>query len=188
LAADIAPANVTYQTDVASVSGDLGAEALTQGRAADAVRHYQDAVALDASSDVLHGGLALAHAAMSQWWLMRGQSSKAFMELTSAKLHLRTGQDASRRQVARNFHNLADRYEKQGNWGWALSCYANAHELDSSNRTYRSDLGAAYDAMGTRLFDEGKYADAEIYYQKAVDLFPGNATYRTHLQAAKDAR
>jgi tetratricopeptide (TPR) repeat protein len=185
-AADITPDNRNYLADVGLVYADMGADALRGGRAADALRYYERAVEMDSGSSELRGGLARAHAAMAQWWLTRGNTSKAYKELSSARFALPADQKEIGAEIARAFNNLGDRYEKDGDLGWTISCYQNAYNLDKGNTTYRTHLARALDGMGTKLYDQGKYESAEGYYQQAVDLFPGSDTYRNHLQNAKN--
>jgi tetratricopeptide (TPR) repeat protein len=187
-AAELSPTNTNYQSDIGLVYGDLGAEALSEGKAQDAIRYYENAVEMNVSSDDLRSGLAQAHTAMSRWWLARGNTDKAFGELSAAKIQLPDGQDDVAAQIARAYNNLGDRYEKQGEWGWALASYRNAHTLDPDKASYRSHFGDAADALGADMFDEGDYEAAESYYQQAVDLFPGNDTYQAHLEAAQNAQ
>ncbi len=187
-AAEIAPTNMSYHYAVASVYGAKGKEALDAGRSQEAIRHYETATAMDPNSGDLKSGLARAHVAMSKWWLARGLDSKAFDELSAARVHAPSGDEALNKDLARSFNLLGDRYRHKDDLDWAISAYQRAYDIDSTNYGYRNDLASTCDAKGTEYFDAREYESAETYYKKAVDLFPGRETYQTRLQAAHDAQ
>jgi len=187
-AAQIMPTNQSYKQAVGWVLGDMGNEALEEGRAADAIRHYEEAIELDSSADTLKSGLSRAHLEMSKWWQSRGLDDKAFTELSTAKQLLPSADEDLTKDLAQAFHLMGSQYRHAGELDWAISSFKRAYDLDPSNFDYRTNLARTYDAKGTERFDAGEYEQAETQYQLAVDLFPGNENYQARLQAAQDAQ
>lgn len=187
-AVDIQPTNQSYLKNVADIYGNMGSEALENGKPLDAIRYYQNGLEVDRTSDTLHGGLAEAHVSMSRWWVSRGLNARAFKELTAAQIEVRSDQTDIKKDIAKGFFNLGDRYETKDDLSWAVTAYERAFKLDSSNSTYRSRYALAADAKGVEFFQAKDYENAEYYYQKAADAMPGNETYQLHLKLAQDAQ
>ncbi len=187
-AAQIAPTNESHKQAVGWLLGDMGNEALEEGRASDAIRYYEEAVELDGSADTLKSGLSRSHMEMSKWWQSRGLDNKAFIELNTAKQLLPSTDEDLTKDLSQAFHLLGSQYRHAGELDWAISCFKRSYNLDPTNLTYRMNLAQAYDARGTEHFDAGDYEEAEAQYQLAVDLYPGNENYQARLQAAQDAQ
>lgn len=188
MAADIAPENTSYHYALASVQADMGFEALDAGKTSDAIRYLEQAYAVEPGNESYQKGLSEAHLEMANWWQSHGVNRKAFDELNSAKTFLPDDDEKLAGKLSRAFNTLGDRYMADDDIDWAISSYKRAHELDTSNLTYRHELSSAYEQRGTSYFDAADYEMAELDYQDALDLFPSSQRLADLVQDAQDAQ
>jgi tetratricopeptide (TPR) repeat protein len=166
----------------------MAQESLDAGDYRDAIRQFEEALAIDPTNGAIKSGLGRANLAMSNWYLRRGLTDKAFDELIAAKSHVPSDDDSLRTEIGKAFNAMGDRYRHAGEIDWAVTCYKRAFGLDEDDLGYREDLAGGYYAKGKELFDEGDYVGAEWNIQQAVDLFQSRQSYLDLLAAAQDAQ
>ena len=76
-------------------------------------------------------------------------------------------------------------FMQKGEWLQAIKCYADAHELDSTDKLVLNDLGTANVRQGLELANSGDLDGADLHLQKALKAYEdaGNDERRTAVES-----
>jgi len=88
-----------------------------------------------------------------------------------------------RRANGLNDSGLAAR--KRGDYAAAIRYYKQALALLPNNRTYRRNMGIAYNYWGIKTYKQKDYASAKRYFENAFKYAPGEKVHKKNLEAAK---
>ncbi len=130
-----------------------------QGRADEAVEHFQKALALEPESAVFHGSLGTAYY----------QTKRLEEAITQYQIALKIDPD-----FADAHNNLGLCLFQEGRVNEAIAHYQRAVEI-------KPDFAEAHKALGDCLFQTGRLNEAILQYQKAVEIKPDYAEAHSNL-------
>jgi Flp pilus assembly protein TadD len=153
---------VEVNPNVAFAQNDLGGILLREGRAEEAIPHFEKAVALEPDFSQAQNNLGLA-------LVQRGN-------LEEAELHFRKAVEANSGYL-KAYESLGAIYLRTNRLDAAIAALQAAVAIQPSEAKGWNDLGVAF-------MQSGRPTDGLATFQRAVEAAPRNVTYRTNLGRA----
>ncbi len=186
-AADIAPYNISYRSDVASALAGSAQRKLDGGDVLGAESDLQSAQTFDLSNGQVRETTARVAAAKARRDLMLDRPTKSLASLHTAATKA-PDDKKFKQEVAGLFILAAGKFEAKGDTAVALNSYIKAYELDATSTTAQDKVAELSHARGLNALSSSNYDIAIDHLKRAYETVRLDTTYVKDLANAYDQR